>query len=280
MGNQPERPGFDRVASFIGQGNFDNCEILVDGARTRTKGWVDDVTTDYALDFLAKNKDKPLAMVVGFKSPHGPRTPPARLADAYAGEEMAPASNAKPRAVYLPVADGPATVPAAPAKAKFSDDKRNYMRCVTAVDENVGRILTALDEHGLARDTVVVFVGDNGYYFGEHGLGDKRSAYEESLRIPLLLRYPGGVAPGRTMDETVLNLDLAPTFLELGGVKVLPEMHGRSWAPLLGGTADGWRDCFLYEYWQERQYPNTPTIAAVRTNTHKLITYPGHDEWT
>jgi arylsulfatase A-like enzyme len=153
-------------------------------------------------------------------------------------------------------------------------------RGITAIDDNVGKLLDLLDELKLADDTVVCFSSDNGYYLGEHGLGDKRSAYEEALRIPMLLRYPKLVAKGRTEDRMVLNVDPAATFLDLAGVPVPPEMHGRSWKPLLEGKADApWRESFFYCYFFERGYA-TPTTTAVRTKDAKLIKYPGHEDWT
>ena len=117
---------------------------------------------------------------------------------------------------------------------------------------------------------------------GEHRLGDKRSAYDESLRIPLLVRWPKLSGGGRKIDQLALNLDLAPTFLDLAGVKIPTTMQGRSWRPLLEGEAGGvanWRTAFFYEYFFERGY-NIPTVLAVRTDNAKLIKYPGHDEWT
>jgi arylsulfatase A-like enzyme len=153
-------------------------------------------------------------------------------------------------------------------------------RGITAIDDNVGKLLDLLDELKLTDDTVVCFSSDNGYYLGEHGLGDKRSAYEEALRIPMLVRYPRLMAKGRTDDRMVLNVDPAATFLDLAGVPVPPEMQGRSWKPLLEGPTDvAWRDSFFYCYFFERGYA-TPTTTAVRTQNAKLIKYPGHEDWT
>ena len=122
---------------------------------------------------------------------------------------------------------------------------------------------------------------DNGYYLGEHQLGDKRSAYDESLRVPLLVHLPGNDAKrGATSDALVLNIDYAPTILDFAGAEPLPEAQGRSLRPLLAGeTPKDWRTSFLYEYFKEPSYVS-PTVLALRTATHKLITYPGHDEWT
>jgi len=156
----------------------------------------------------------------------------------------------------------------------------NYFRCISAVDDCLGRLLATLDELGLAENTVVVYASDNGYYHGEHNLGDKRSAYDEALRIPFLVRYPKRFAKGKLVDEMVLNIDLAPTFLELAGVPAPREMQGRSWVALADGKKPEWRHAFFYEYFLEAQFPGTPTMLAVRTETAKLIKYPGHDDWT
>jgi arylsulfatase A-like enzyme len=293
MGKQPERPGFDFSASFIGQGQYVDCPFLVNGAHTPSKGWVDDVSTDYAVQFIQENKARPFVLAVGYKAMHGPFDPPPRQKDTYAGETARPVPNLGVKAIYrggegAESAAGPggaagakgAKTPgakgAAPAEGKSN---LGYFRCVAAADDNVGRILKTLDDLGLAGDTMVVFAGDNGYYLGEHGLGDKRSAYDESLRIPLLLRYPRLGVKGKTVDEMVLNIDLAPTMLDLAGVQVPKTMQGRSWRSLLEGKPAPWRQAYFYCYFFEGAF-GTPTVTAVRTDTAKLIRYPGHDEWT
>ena len=280
MGSQVERPGFDFAASFLGQGKYFDCPIVVNGETKPSTGWVDDVGTDYAVDFLKKNKDKPFLLCVGFKATHGPFTPPPRREKDYEGETARPVPNLATPAIYHDAAK-----PAKKAAATTEPDgaikvNLGYFRCVTAADDNLGRLLKTLDELGLAEDTVVVFAGDNGYYLGEHRLGDKRSAYDESLRIPMLLRYPRRVRGGQTVDRMVLNVDMAPTFLDLAGVAVPPVMHGRSWRPLLEEKAGAdWRKAFFYAYFYERGF-GTPFVTAVRTDTAKLVRYPGHVEWT
>ena len=117
-------------------------------------------------------------------------------------------------------------------------------------------------------------------YYGEHNLGDKRSAYDESLRIPMLIRYPRALPRGAVRDEMVLNLDLAPTWLDFAGLKAPASMQGRSWKPLLTSPGTAWRNSFLAEYFAEAAYPQTPTLVALRTANAKLIRYPGHEEWT
>ncbi len=284
MGSQSgQRPGFDYSASFIGQGKYFDCPIEVNGVSTPSKGWVDDVSTDYAVDFIKKHQSQPWSLVVGFKSTHGPFDPPDRAKDRFANAEARSAPNLDVRAIY-------ATDPSATKKKKAGGKKAapaqrptnlGYFRCISAADDNLGRLLAILDELKLAENTVVVFASDNGYYLGEHGLGDKRSAYEESLRIPMLIRFPklGASAKGHTLDQMVLNIDLAPTFLDFAGVPVPATMQGRSWRPLLEGAKTDWRTSFVFEYFREGQF-GAPTLSGVRTDTAKLVRYPGHEDWT
>jgi arylsulfatase A-like enzyme len=274
MGPQSgKRPGFDYSASFVGQGRYFDCPIEVNGEAKPSQGWVDDVSTDYAIAFMRQQRAKPFSIVVGFKATHGPFEPPERAQARFADAQMRPVPNLGRRAIYRAEAD-------APAAKNTTKPNFGYFRCISAADDNLGRLLAALDELGLAQDTVVVFSSDNGYYLGEHGLGDKRSLYEEALRIPLLARYPRQFAPGRTIDEMVLNLDLAPTWLDLAGLAIPGEMQGRSWRPLAAGQRVAWRQAFLAEYFLENAFPTTPTVVAVRTAQAKLIRYPGHEEWT
>jgi len=277
MGNQRgQRPGFDYSASFIGQGRYLNCPFEINGAPTPTTGWVDDVSTDYAIRFIQQHREQPFSMVVGFKACHGPWDPPERAKDRFPDAQSRPVPSLGLRAIYR---GGSTTKSNAPA-TRPADANPNYFRCISAADDNLGRLLKTLDDLGLANDTVVVFASDNGFYKGEHGLGDKRSAYEESLLIPMIVRYPKLVPKGKVLDELVLNLDLAPTFLDLAGLPIPSQMQGRSWRPLLTGTSTDWRKSFLAEYFLENQYPNTPTLVTVRTADAKLVKYPGHDEWT
>lgn len=276
MGGQTgQRPGFDYSASFIGQGQYIDCPFEINGKPTPTTGYVDDVSTNYALEFMKENKDRPFSVVLGLKAVHGPRTPPEKYKTLYAGESGKPPVNAAPLAPYL--ADRPMN--AGPTEKWGTDNFLNYFRTLQGADDNLGRLLQALDDLKLADDTAVIFCSDNGYFFGEHGLGDKRAAYDESLRIPLVMRYPKMVKPGSLNDAMVLNIDLAPTLLDLAGVPIPESMQGKSWKPLLAGTAASIRDAYFYEYFFERGFA-TPTNLAVRTMDAKLIKYPGHDEWT
>jgi arylsulfatase A-like enzyme len=282
MGNQRgQRPGFDYSASFIAHGRYNDCPVEINGVSTPTQGWIDDVSTAFAIEWMKQNRDRPFSLVVGFKSPHSPRggpNLPERLRHLYAGETSRPVPNSNAGAIFHgPTPEGGN----APHPLAANSVHLDYLRHVTGADENLGKLLAALDQLGLAEDTVVVYASDNGYYLGEHGLGDKRSIYEESIRIPLLVRYPRLFGKGKVVDELVLNIDLAPTFLDLAGVPVPPEMQGASWKALAAGQKPAhWRQSFLAEYFYENGGGDTPTLVGVRTANAKLVRYPGHAEWT
>jgi arylsulfatase A-like enzyme len=284
MGSQRERPGFDYVASFVGQGRYVDCPIMLNGRRTETRGWIDDVSTDYAIEFLKKQPlDRPFFLFLGFKSTHSPRggeNLPERARRLYEGRESRPTPNLGLHAIYQTEVAARQRRKPMPETRRF-EGLRNYLRHITAIDHCVGRVLDALDENGQAENTMVIVASDNGYYLGEHGLGDKRTAYEESIRVPLMIRAPGkATTQGQVCDALALNIDYAPTMLDFAGAERIPGVHGRSLRPLLEGEPPAdWRRAFLYEYFKERNF-RPPTVLAVRTTTHKLITYPGHDEWT
>ena len=284
MDSQRERPGFDYVASFIGQGKYVDCPILFNGMQTPTKGWIDDVSTDYATKFLDEQpKSKPFFLWLGFKSPHGPRggeNLPERARALYVDKESRPVPNLDIPAIFnRDEQQAPNDRPR--RKNQQLEGHRAYMRHITAIDDCVGRVLAALEKNGQSGNTVIIVASDNGYYLGEHQLGDKRSAYDESLRVPLLIHTPGDTEKrGALSDAMVLNIDYAPTILDLAGAQPLADAQGRSLRPVLEGEAPkDWRTSFFYEYFKEPNFVS-PTVLAFRTTTHKLITYPGHEEWT
>ena len=278
------RPGFELNYTFIGQGQYFDCPYDINGKMTPTKGWVDDVTTDYVLEFLKHKHDKPFSIFIGFKTPHEPWQPPKRTQDLYTGD----LGRIVPNLTTLPIyRHSKADLQHQKwAEAAIREGKPgvkmnlNYFRCIKAMDDDVGRILETLDDLNLATNTVVLFTTDNGVYLGEHCLHDKRSVYDDSLRVPMLLRYPKLVPAGQVCNDLVLNIDIAPTLLDLAGLSVPAQMQGRSWLPLLTGKPSDWRTNFLAEYFIESTYPNTPTIVSLCTDTAKLTKYPGHEEWT
>ncbi len=282
MRDQRERPHYDFYASFVGQGRYNDCPVLLNGKETPTKGWIDDVSTDYAIGFIDQQpKTKPFFLWLGFKSPHGPRggeNLPERARNLYANENSRPTPNTSLPAIYL--GDAERALRKADGTQQH-EGHRDYMRHITAIDSCVGRVMDALERSGQAENTIVIVTSDNGYYLGEHGLGDKRSAYEEALRVPLLIKLPGRAAARASLnDAMVLNLDHGPTILEFAGAAPLPQAQGRSMRPLLEGRKPAdWRTAFFYEYFREGNFA-APTVLAVRTSTHKLVTYPGREDWT
>ncbi|MFU8892422.1 MAG: sulfatase-like hydrolase/transferase [Luteolibacter sp.] len=280
MGNQRgPRPGFQHSASFINQGIYQNCPFEIHGELVETSGWVDDVSTGLAIDWLKRNHDQPFSMVLGFKSPHNKRggdNLPDRLRDLYAGETSRPSPNLNVPAIYHKPHPETGAYPRGLADNEVHLD---YFRHIKGIDENLGRVLDALDELDLADDTVVVFTSDNGYFLGEHGCGDKRALYDPSLRIPFLVRYPRQFPKGLVVDEMVLNIDLAPAYLDIAGLPQADTMNGRSWKPLAAGEKPGdWRTSFLAYYFKE--LGDTPTCFGVRTSGAKFVYYPGKPEWT
>ncbi len=157
---------------------------------------------------------------------------------------------------------------------------KDYLRCVTAVDEGVGRLLDYLDTEGLAQDTLVIYASDQGFFLGDHGWYDKRWMYEESLRFPLLMRWPGQITPGSASAELVQNLDLAPTLLAAAGLAVPGDMQGKSLLPLLRGQPPpDWRRSVYYHYWEFPGVHDVPRHYGVRTAQHKLVRYYQLDAW-
>lgn len=163
---------------------------------------------------------------------------------------------------------------------KYQRYIKDYLRCVASVDDNLGRVLKYLDDSGLAKNTIVVYSSDQGFYLGDRGWYDKRWMYDESLRMPFIVRWPGVVKPGSESKDLVQNLDFAPTFLDAAGVKVPADMQGESVVPILKGkTPDSWRKSIYYQYFE---YPAVHMVHrhyGVRTATHKLIHYYQASEW-
>lgn len=293
MMKQAERPGFASIATFVGQGRYLDCPFLIDGQERATQGWVDEVTADLAGRFIAERQadrvrvGRPWLAVVGFKTPHGPWEPPAATRALYADAEARPVPNLSATASYLTrrVPDqargawdlssksrDPEQTPGTPEQV------RNYFRCITAMDASLGRILDAVETSGAGRETLVLFISDNGYYLGEHATGDKRSGYEESLRVPLLVRWPGQ-SEARVEDRLALNLDVCATICAAAGIEPPPGIQGCDLARLHAGPDAAWRNSFLFSYWAQKGNP-VPTLVGLRTATAKLIRYlPGpHEE--
>ncbi len=270
--NSP-RPGFDHWVSFSGQGSYNANKLNVDGKVVSSQNYITDELTDYAVRFLKKRHDKPFMLYLSHKAIHGPFVPAKRHANLYADVEIKSQHNPN---------DNLQTKPPWGRKmdANWKSQIRDYFRTLAAVDESVGRVLATLEETGALDNTAVIFAGDNGYFHGEHGgMWDKRAAYEPSMRIPLIMRYPDLAKPGVTCEEMVLNIDLAPTILDMAGIPIPGTMQGQSWLGALKGRPG--RENFLYEYFREadRKF-NRPTILAVRMKRWKYVSYPQNSNLT
>jgi len=204
-------------------------------------------------------------------------TPPPGLA----GKELQQWMSVKPTEVEIEVDGVRKTLSGKELEDwKYQRYMQDYLACVQSVDDNVGRLLDWLDANGLRENTVVIYTSDQGFFLGEHGLYDKRFMYEESLRMPFLVRWPAGIRPGTTSDAIGINCDFAPTFLELAGLPTPGDIQGRSFLPLWKGTTPrDWRQAMYYRYYHDPGDHNTRAHYGIRTATHKLIYFWTKDQW-
>jgi arylsulfatase A-like enzyme len=278
MGNDDSpRPGFDRWVSFKGQGAHVDPVINVDGKAEKVQGYMTDILTDHAVEWISRPREgkQPFSLYLAYKAVHGPFIPAERHRGLYPDEPIKRAPSAQDTLEGKPVLTRQVEGlrPLGPGTGSGDLLIRNQLRMLAAIDDGVGRVLKALEQAKEIDNTVVVFTSDNGYLWGEHGLGDKRAAYEESIRVPLVARYPKVVRPGTVVNGIALDVDIAPTLLELAGAPVRKGIHGRSLVPLLRGSDSGWRRSALAEYFTEPNYPRIPSWQAVRTGRWKYIRY-------
>lgn len=283
-GDSDERqPGFDDWLSFRGQGDYRNPQINHNGTRRQASGYMTEILTAEARRFLQQPASRPFCLYLSHKAVHFPFQPPPRYASLFDGKPI-------PRPASMPFKDEfyqqlPEWVKrrrysrhgvdgAFGHSASVDDAYRGYCQCLKSIDDSTGELLAQLEESRLLNDTLVVYMGDNGFLWGEHGLVDKRAMYEPSIRVPLMLHCPDLAGP-RKVDQMALNLDIASTFLDAAGLPSPSTMHGRSLLPLLRGSVPDWRKDFLYEYEWEQDYPYTPTITGLRTERHSLIQTQG-----
>jgi N-acetylglucosamine-6-sulfatase len=286
------RPGFDYWVSFRGQGVYEDPVLNENGHSVKRTGYITDILTDYAVQWLKARGNEPFLLVLSHKAPHDPFHPAPRHVGAFPDASLPLPANfedpflAKPSwqrryAMCGGTAAGLARCPDPPPTElppwpwPAHDSRRlDYLRTLLALDDSVGSVVSTLEAQGLAGSTNVVFIGDNGMFLGEHRLGDKRLMYEESIRVPFVIAGSGVPAPRRT-SAMVLNLDLAPTILQLAGVAAPASMQGRSLVGLLRGQAAGMRSSFLYEYFSDSLIPGVPAMQGVRTDHWAYVTYPG-----
>ena len=290
--------GFDHWTVLPDQGAYHDPTFLEPGGREVVRhGYATDVITDLALDWIdATDRDRPFLAMIHHKAPHRSWEPaerhetlyddslipePPTLRDDYVGRSTA-AVEARMRIRDLNEEDLKGLVPPGLSKDeelawRYQRYIKDYLRCVAALDENVARVLDHLDERGRADDTVVVYTSDQGFFLGDHGWYDKRFMYEESLRMPFLVRYPPEVAPDTSTDELVLNVDFAQTFLDLAEVEPTRPMQGRSLRPLLRGERPtDWRTSMYYRYWMHLDGSHGVWAhRGLRTERHKLVHYYG-----
>jgi arylsulfatase A-like enzyme len=288
--------GFDYWNILPGQGAYKDPKFLDMGTTVTKQGYVTDIITDLAIDHLKKrDANKPFLLVLHHKAPHRTWIPDEKHARMYDGVDFpTPATfdddhssqSKAARMATMSIADDltsrdlkgmpPKGLEGAALKNwKYQKFLRDYLACVASVDDNVGRLLDYLKEAGLDRDTVVVYTSDQGFFLGEHGWFDKRFMYEESIRMPFVVRYPAGIKPASVSGAFVSNIDFAPTFLDFAGVPKPAEMQGRSFRAVLDGdTPKDWQQVFYYHF---HEFPEPDHHVArhfgVRTERHKLIRY-------
>jgi len=284
------RPGFDHWISFKGQGIYLDPVVNINGRQRQLDGYMTDWLNRWALEFVNRPHPKPFMLYLSHKALHTPYLPAKRHESLYGGAKYVPPASAdddlsgKPvlRRAIEPVdwakLEGVAPEPPESRRGRGTDRDsvvRDQLRSLAAVDEGVGRLLRALQRRGELDRTVIVFTGDNGYLLGEHGQFDnKRFAYDESIRVPFIIRYPKVVKAGTKIDALALNIDVAPTLLSLAGAEPLEKVHGQSLVPLLNNSRALWRESFLAEYFLEKVAPRAPSWQAVRTTRWKYIHYP------
>ena len=284
------RPGFDYWFSFIGQGKYFDPPVNDNGNEYREKGYMTDILTEKTIAWLKDIRDpnKPFSLNLWHKAVHEPFSPPTRHNDLFLDEEL-------PTPPYDTHKETFKGKPEWQRKKTFGFDwKKNLpipeelpevdwpineeknmqlLRSLIAVDESLGKVIKTLEEIGELENTVIIYGSDNGYFMGEHTYNDKRIAYENSIRVPMIIKYPKLISKNSVVKEQCLNIDLAPTILDLAGVKKPKYMQGDSMFKLISGKKDRyWRKSMLFEYYVDDAWPYAgPDQVAVRTNEYKLI---------
>ncbi|NIP26570.1 MAG: sulfatase, partial [Phycisphaerae bacterium] len=279
------RPGFDHWVSFPGQGVYYDPEFNVNGESIEHNGYITDLLTDYAVEWIGKqSNDQPFMLYLSHKAVHAMFEPAKRhlgLFDKIKPEYPASMANTKenyrgkPEWVKEQRHSWHGVDYMYHGEMEFDTFYRRYCETLLSLDESIGRVLNALEKKELSKNTLVIYTSDNGFTLGEHGLIDKRHMYRESIRIPLLALGPGLIKAATKITNLIQNVDFAPTFLEAAGIEPPDDMDGKSFLPLLKGTDVSRREEVYYEYYWERPFPHTPTVFGVRTETYKYMTYHG-----
>ncbi len=296
--------GFDHWDILPGQGEYHDPEFITNGVKNRVRGYVTDITIDKAMEWIGtRDSTRPFLLYCHLKAPHRPWEPDARHAAMYEDADIPLPKTfdddyaTRTRAAHLQTmtiekhltktdvkADPPPGLSGAALKAwHYQRYIKDYLRCIASVDDNVGRLMEFLDAQHLADDTVVIYTSDQGFFLGDHGWYDKRFMYEESLRSPLIVRYPRETEPGTVCDAMTLSLDFAPTFLDFAGLEgaaaeeaMQHELQGASLRPLLRGPARppaDWRTSIYYHYYESGEPHTVPKHYGVRTERYKMIRF-------
>ena len=295
MGNDDsQRPGFDYWVALKGQGEAIDPKLNINGERLTIKGYVTDILTDYSLKFIHQKRNSPFLLYLSHKALHpnlhqsndgsitpvegGGFIPATRHTGMYTDAVFKRRPNA-----FIPPSDKPALArkighlpPLGPETATKEAEIRARAEMLMAVDESLGKLYNVLKGKGELDNTVIVFTSDHGYFYGEHGLSvERRLAYEETIRIPMLIRYPPEINAGITPEQMVLNIDLAPFLLELAGITSENSMQGESFLPVCKNQVKNWRSSFLIEYYSDHVFPRMVNMGykAVRTEKYKYIQY-------
>jgi N-acetylglucosamine-6-sulfatase len=283
------RPGFDYWASFKGQGDYFVNDFNINGQQVKIDEYVTDAITRLGTDWLRSNHGGPFMLYMSHKAVHDAFWPPERYKETFAEAEFVPPAS---------MADTPENYFRKPKWVREQRDSwhgvndmyhkwpnkhstlrslvRNYIGAMLAVDDSIAALVKTLKKLNLFDSTLIILAGDNGFLLGEHGLIDKRCMYAESIRIPWIASCPEMYgSSGKTVDKMILNIDLAPTIMEAAGVSIPKTMQGRSALNLPNQPDMPWRTAFVYEYFWEKVYPETPTCLGIRTDNYKYIEYHG-----
>ena len=295
--------GFDYWNILPGQGIYHDPELIEMGHRSKHTGYVTDIITDLSIDWIKQQpSDRPFLLMCQHKAPHRHWQPDEKHATLYENKDIPEPETfnddystrcdaARHQAMTIEHDMYPSDFKVEPPEGlagqalkqwKYQHFIKDYLRCIASVDDNVGRLLDYLDENDLAENTIVVYTSDQGFFLGDHGWYDKRFMYEESLRMPLLVRYPREIKPGSVTREIVLNLDFAETFLDYADLTPPTEMQGASFQRILKGRKpDDWRSAMYYHYYEygdlgKNGWHRVRPHVGVRTQRYKLIHF--HDE--
>lgn len=294
--NDEPRPGFDWFVTHKGQGKYFDTEFNFNGQERRiVPGYYTTVVTDMAEKWLTEQKQQPWMLMIGHKAPHSFYFPEKKYEHEFADVKVRYPESAfdlrgKPKwieqrlttwhGIYGPLFEYRKKFPDTSAEGVVDFERmvKGYWQTILSVDDSVGRLVQLLKQRGELDNTLIIFMGDNGLLEGEHGMVDKRTMHDPSIRIPIILRYPKAkIAAGQRIKSQVLTLDIAPTICEFANVEPMKNIHGHSFAKLITEGDPSWRKSWFYHYNYEKQFPYTPNVRGIRTEQWKFIRYPHGD---